>query len=74
MRALEEGNYDAFSAPVYIRGFVRNYAKFLKLESEPIMAQLETELGQSDKFSDHPSPAHAPRGVLDMGMLYLSRD
>src|SRR6185436_18038695 len=24
--ALEEGNFDVFSAPVYIRGFVRSYA------------------------------------------------
>ena len=26
LRALEEGNFDVFSAPVYIRGFVRSYA------------------------------------------------
>ena len=32
IRALEAGQYDAFSAPVYIRGFVRTYAKALRLE------------------------------------------
>ena len=26
LRALEDGNFDVFSAPVYIRGFVRSYA------------------------------------------------
>ena len=73
MRALEEGDYNTFIAPVYIRGFVRNYAKTLKLDAGPIMTQLETELGKSEKFSDHPSLSHAPRGALDTGMLYLSR-
>ena len=32
IRALEDGNYDIFAAPVYIRGFVRTYATFLKLD------------------------------------------
>lgn len=73
LRALEEGDYNTFIAPVYIRGFVRNYAKMLKMDAGPIMTQLEAELGKSEKFSDHPSLTHAPRGALDMGMLYLSR-
>src|SRR5712664_3601126 len=32
IRALEEGNFDVFSAPVYIRGFIRTYATLLKLD------------------------------------------
>ena len=31
IRALEEGNFDIFVAPVYIRGFARTYATLLKL-------------------------------------------
>jgi len=32
LRALEEGNFEVFSAPVYIRGFVRSYSTLLKME------------------------------------------
>ncbi len=32
LRALEEGNFAVFSAPIYIRGSVKNYAAALKLE------------------------------------------
>jgi cytoskeletal protein RodZ len=30
IRALEEADYNVFSAPVYIRGFTRTYATLLK--------------------------------------------
>ena len=44
IRALEEGNFSVFSAPVYIRGFVRSYAQVLKLDTMQVMSALETEL------------------------------
>ena len=46
IRALEEGNYEMFSAPVYIRGSVKNYAMLLKLDVPQIMAVLDAELGR----------------------------
>ena len=44
LRALEEGNYSVFSAPVYIRGFVRSYATLLKLDTAQILEELGHEL------------------------------
>jgi cytoskeleton protein RodZ len=73
LRALEAGNYDVFSAPVYIRGFVRGYAKLLNLDVPKIMAELEAELGQTTKFALPPPLAERPRGVLDLAMLELSK-
>ena len=32
IRAIDQSNYDVFSAPVYIRGFVRTYASAVKLD------------------------------------------
>ena len=46
IRALEEGNYKAFAAPVYIRGFVRAYGAMLKLEATQLMADLDAELNR----------------------------
>jgi cytoskeletal protein RodZ len=72
LRALEEGNFDVFSAPVYIRGFVRGYSTLLKLNVPEIMAALEVELGQTKKFAVPPPLSDRPRGVLDFLMLQLS--
>lgn len=73
VRALEEGQYDLFAAPVYIRGFVRTYATLLKLEVEPLMKTLEQELGRTDRFAEPPSLSSAPKGVVDMVTLQLSK-
>lgn len=73
LRALEEGNFDVFSAPVYIRGFVRSYSTLLKLDVPQVMAALEAELAQTTKFAEAPPLAGHPRGVLDFVMLQLSK-
>jgi cytoskeletal protein RodZ len=73
LRALEEGNYNVFSAPVYIRGFVRSYSTLLKLEVPQIMAALDTELGQTQRFAEPPPLSDRPRGVVDFLMLQLSK-
>src|SRR6516164_7212253 len=69
VRALEEGNFDVFSAPVYIRGFVRTYSTLLKLEVPAVVAAL----GQTKKFAEPPPLSDHPRGVVDFLMLLLSR-
>lgn len=73
LRALESGDYDMFTAPVYIRGFVRTYATLLKLEVPQVMSALDAELGQTEKFSEPPPLSAEPRGALDFLMLQLSR-
>jgi cytoskeletal protein RodZ len=73
IRALEAGQYDAFSAPVYIRGFVRTYAKALKLDIAEVTAALDAELSRTDRFSEPPPLTDRPRGSLDFIMLQLSK-
>lgn len=73
LRALEEGNYDVFVAPVYIRGFVRNYARYLRMDLAAVMEQLEVELGQTDKFREPPALTNEPQGIVDVLMLQLSQ-
>jgi cytoskeletal protein RodZ len=46
--AIEEENWRAVGAPVYIRGFLRTYARFLGLDPEEVVAQFgELEPGNS---------------------------
>jgi len=73
IRALEDGNFDVFVAPVYIRGFVRTYATLLKLDVPQILAALDQELARTEKFSEPPPLSNEPRGALDYVMLLLSR-
>ena len=73
IRALEEGNFDVFSAPVYIRGFVRTYATLVKLDVPQTMALLDAELGRTEKFSEPPPLSDQPRSPVDFVMLQLSR-
>ena len=73
IRALESGNFDIFSAPVYIRGFIRTYASMLKLDVPQVLADLDAELGQSEKFREPPPLTERPRGILDYLTLWFSR-
>lgn len=73
LRALEEGNFNVFSAPVYIRGFVRTYSTLLKLDVPRVMSTLDGELGQTQKFAEPPPLSDHPRGFVDFLMLQLSK-
>ncbi len=54
IRAMEEGNYSVFSAPIYIRGTVKNYANLLRLDAAQILVELDTELNRTTKLIDPP--------------------
>ena len=73
IRALEEGKYEAFAAPVYVRGFVRTYAALLKLEVPLLMSLLEAELSQTEKFRELSPLFDEPRGFLDVVVLQLAK-
>jgi len=73
VRALEEGNYDYFAAPVYIRGFVRTLAKLLKIDEAELMEQLNTELASTENFKAPPKLTGQADGPLDKILFFLSR-
>ncbi len=73
IRALEESNFDLFSATVYIRGFVRTYATLLKLDVPKIMVELDDELRGTENFSAPPPLSNQPRTALDFLMLQFSK-
>ena len=73
IRALEEGHFEVFSAPVYIRGFVRIYATQLKLNTAQIMSALDAELKQTEKFKEPPPLMEESNTLLDHAMFWLSK-
>lgn len=73
VRALDEGNFDVFSAPVFIRGFVRTYANLVHLDVPAVMADLDHELSGTEKFAEPPPLTNERKGVVDWLTLQLSR-
>ena len=73
IRALEEGNFNVFSAPVYIRGFVRSCASVLKMDVPAVAAELEIELAKTKQFREPPRLTGESRGVIDFIMLQFSK-
>jgi cytoskeleton protein RodZ len=48
VEALEIGRYDALPGLAFIRGFMRNYARYLGLDPAPLLADVEAVLGRTD--------------------------
>lgn len=44
LRALEMGDYEALPGPIQARGFLRNYARFLALPVEEVLARYDAEM------------------------------
>jgi cytoskeleton protein RodZ len=73
IRALDEGNYDVFSAPVYVRGSVRAYAGALKLDVPKVVELLNEELGRSPRHQGPPALSPRKRTALDVIMYQCSK-
>ena len=58
LTALENGQYSALPTPVHVRGFLRNYARFLGLEPQPLLDRYGASAGQ-----DMPVVASAAREI-----------
>lgn len=73
IRAMEDGHWSTFSAPVYIKGFVRTYATHLKLDVGSVVIQLEEELRANPDLAEPPPLSGRRRGLVDWVMLQFSR-
>ena len=73
IRALEEGNFSVFSAPIYIRGSVKNYAGALKLDTTALLAALAAELKGTEKYSEPPPLSESRKNFVDHITLVLAK-
>lgn len=71
--AMEADDWAAFSAPVYVRGFVKTYARFLRLDEHEMAVQLDRELSGTDLFEErHTASSGLRKGVVDFLMMKLA--
>jgi cytoskeleton protein RodZ len=68
VEALEAGRYQELPGPIFVRGFIRNYARLVKLDSEELLraagASLPQQAARPETPPSHDIPfptAHAPR-------------
>lgn len=73
IRAMEQGAWSSFPAPVYIRGFARTYAKFLRLDERSIVEEVVAEMGELAEWDGGGAGTGRARGPVDYVMLQLSR-
>jgi cytoskeleton protein RodZ len=67
LSAMEQENWDAIGAPVYIRGFLRTYARYLKLDPEEAVAEFNATLPEPPRpnsVEPERNPASRSRGLL----------
>lgn len=65
LEALENSDFKELPGAVYTKGFLRNYALYLGLDPELVLAQWKTEVGESRRSEPTtiaPRPLEAPRG------------
>lgn len=72
IRALEEGNFDVFSAQIYIRGSVKNYATMLKMDVPAVLDLLDAELDRTKNFSEPPPLTEQKKTIVDHATLILA--
>lgn len=81
IEALEAGNFDKLPGPVFVRGFIRNYAKLLKLDPDAVWSSIEPDIprhsghGEVPPSRDIPLPSEQirrswPRYVMTVLLLF----
>ena len=69
LMALESGDFDDMPAPVYAKGFLRNYARYLELDPDEMLSRWRREVDQprsaeAVKMAPPPQPITTPRHGL----------
>jgi cytoskeleton protein RodZ len=84
VEALERDEYAAFPGPVFVRGFLRNYAKLLQLDPEALVARAAIAAGPGSHAAASMPPTPVPLqesrsgrrsrfgfGTLTLGLVLL---
>lgn len=60
VEALEAGHYQQLPGPIFVRGFIRNYAKLVKLDPNELLRAAGDSLPQSVPRPERPPPQDIP--------------
>lgn len=71
LEAIECDDFEALPGAAFVRGFVRNYARFLELDDAPLMAMLDTRFPSS--LSSEPDLGTATDAATDTAPVVPAR-
>jgi cytoskeleton protein RodZ len=60
VEALETGAFDRLPGPVFVRGFIRNYARLLKLDPDQVLSSMCAELPRAEGMLRMPRSENVP--------------
>lgn len=71
LQALEESNWEVFSSGVHAKGFLKNYAEYLELDIDEVLAFFRREYDEkkNQKIKSVIKPLSAPRLVITPGLV-----
>lgn len=61
LEALENGDYAELPTPVHVRGFLRNYARFLGLDPQPLLSRYNLNQARAAQPTEHVRPVTRSR-------------
>ena len=73
--AIEDDNFALIGKKVFIRGYVKNYAKYLELDVDLVLTQLDpfiTDINQETRMPDFLDRSTSSRDHLDYGKAQLN--
>lgn len=56
IQSIEDGDIESLPAKTFVRGFVKSYAEFLKLDSAVVLKQFQEEMGSTSPVPKIPPP------------------
>lgn len=68
LAALESEDFDVLPGPVFVRGFLRTYSRYLGLDAQLFVDEYNARFGRFEEVEEHESP------VLGRPGLALERD
>ena len=74
LKALENSDYGSFGHPLHIKGFLKNYADFLGLNVEEVLAfwrREYREASEDPEISDVTKPLKEPKVILTPKKLFI---
>ena len=73
LKALEEGDYNAFASEVYLKGFLKNYAKYLGIDVQKVFAIYRRDRRDNKKdertLMEAQKPLEEPKPIITPGRI-----
>lgn len=73
LQALEEDRFDQIPSPFYVRIFLKNYAKFLGLNYEPLLNFYEKSVGRPSALPSAKTQSSPPQKPINETPRHLER-